>query len=121
MTAMKLGTFSLSLNVKDIDKSLDFYQKLGFSVIDGGHVSESFKDSDKMKWRIVAHESLKIGLFQGMFDDNILTFNGVDVLAIQKHLKSEGINFLKEASADEMHISAMLSDPDENIVLLEKE
>lgn len=116
---MKLGKFSLSLNVKDIRKSLDFYEKMGFTVIDGGHINESFKDSDQMKWRILEHESLKLGLFQGMFDQNILTFNEGDVLSIQEKLKSGGIAFIKEANSSEPHTSAMLSDPDGNTILLE--
>lgn len=116
---MKLGKFSLSLNVKDINKSLDFYEKMGFSVIDGGHTNESFKDSDQMKWRILEIESLKIGLFQGMFEQNILSFNEGDVLSLQEKLKSKGVVFIKEANSNEQHISAMLSDPDGNTILFE--
>ena len=72
---MNLGNFSISLSVKDINKSVDFYENLGFEVIDGGHTSKGFPDTDTMKWRILSHESVKIGLFQGMFEKNTLTFN----------------------------------------------
>ena len=72
---MNLGQFSVSLAVKDIAASLEFYEKFGFEVIDGGHMNEAFADSDTHKWRILKNESAAIGLFQGMFDENILTFN----------------------------------------------
>ena len=70
---MNLGQFSVSLTVKDIAASLEFYEKFGFEVIDGGHMNEAFADSDTHKWRILKNDSAAIGLFQGMFDENILT------------------------------------------------
>ena len=63
---MNLGAFSVSLNVKDIEASRDFYARLGFEPV-GGDVAE--------KWLILRNERHVIGLFQGMFDKNILTFN----------------------------------------------
>lgn len=63
---MKLGAFSISLNVKDIHKSKEFYTKLGFEAL-GGDISQN--------WLIMKNDSCIIGLFQGMFEKNILTFN----------------------------------------------
>lgn len=115
---MELGNFSLSLAVKDIDKSLDFYQKLGFQVIDGGHINEGFADTDAMKWRIMEQGTTKIGLFQGMFNANILTFNPKNVLDIQARLKQEAIEFVKEATTDSTN--ALLIDPDGNQLMLDQ-
>lgn len=117
---MKLGTFSLSLSVKDITASLGFYTKLGFEVIDGGHINEEFKDTDEMKWRIIKNESVKLGLFQGIFDDNILTFNPEDVLSIQNDFKSKGLTLIKETSESEAMKSIMLADPDGNQIMMDQ-
>src|SRR5690606_40559377 len=88
---MKLGAFSVSLNVKDIHKSKEFYSKLGFVEL-GGDISQN--------WLILKNENCIIGLFQGMFDNNILTFNPgwnenaeniesfTDVRELQKQLKA---------------------------------
>lgn len=90
---MKLGAFSVSLNVKDISASRQFYESLGFSV---------FAGDQQKNYLIMKNEDTLIGLFQGMFDKNILTFNPGwdsnakelkqfdDVREIQKHLKSKG-------------------------------
>ncbi len=119
---MDLGNFSLSLNVEDIDKSLAFYTNLGFDVIDGGHRNKSFPDSDKMKWRVLQNSSLKIGLFQNMFESNIITFNPKDVIGIQNELKTNDVKFIKEAdtNSDSGYVSAMLADPDGNIIMLDQ-
>lgn len=119
---MELGNFSISLAVKDIDKSLGFYEKLGFKVIDGGHINKGFADSDTMKWRILESPSVKIGLFQGMFKENILTFNPKNVLEIQSNLKQNGVAFIKEADENptDGYISATLSDPDGNQIMLDQ-
>jgi predicted lactoylglutathione lyase len=119
---MNLGNFSLSLVVKDVAKSLSFYETLGFRVIDGGHINTGFADTDTMKWRVMEHESVKIGLFQGMFEKNILSFTPSDVLGLQEYLKKSGINFQKEAVADSPNgfISAMLQDPDGNQIMFDQ-
>ena len=117
---MNLGNFSISLSVKDINKSVDFYENLGFEVIDGGHTSKGFPDTDTMKWRILSHESVKIGLFQGMFDENILTFNPKDVIGIQRQLQSNGIEPEKAAKEGEQYISCTLRDPDGNQIMLDQ-
>ena len=118
---MNLGQFSVSLAVKDISASLEFYQKFGFEVIDGGHMNEAFADSDTEKWRILKNESAAIGLFQGMFENNILTFNPEDLRPIQKTLKESGLEFVSEADmTSEGPCSAVLTDPDGNAILLDQ-
>ena len=118
---MDLGQFSVSLAVKDIEASLEFYQKFGFEVIEGGHMNEAFADSDTRKWRILKNESAAIGLFQGMFDENILTFNPEDLRPIQKTLKESGLEFISEADMTSAGpCSAVLSDPDGNTILLDQ-
>ena len=97
---MRLGNFSVSLAVKDIHASLAFYQKLGFSQV-GGDIAKN--------WVVLKNEKTKIGLFQGMFEKNMLTFNPGwdelrntpadfdDVRDIQKSLKSQGVTLDTEA------------------------
>ncbi|WP_179005812.1 VOC family protein [Winogradskyella forsetii] len=99
---MKLGAFSISLAVKDIKASKAFYEALGFSVFAG--------DLEK-NYLIMKNESSLIGLFQGMFENNILTFNPGwdqdantlekfdDVRDIQEHLKSKEVTFASEIEA----------------------
>ncbi len=97
---MKLGAFSISLSVKDLAASQSFYEKLGFSVF-GGNAAEH--------WLMMKNEDHIIGLFQGMFEQNILTFNPgwdqdanlleffTDVRDLQRALKAQGIEFQTEA------------------------
>ena len=109
---MQLGTFSVSLTVKDIKVARAFYEKLGFSVIFGVEAEN---------WLILQNGEAKIGLFQGMFEDNILTFNPPDVRAIQRTLKAQGVEFTLEAdetSAGPAH--ATLTDPDGNAILFDQ-
>ena len=121
---MKLGVFSLSLSVKDLAKSKEFYEKLGFSAMGGGMENN---------YLIMKNGSTLIGLFQAMFDGNMLTFNPGwdenaqnleefdDVREIQKKLKKSGIEL--EKTADETtfgpeHI--FLKDPDGNMILIDQ-
>jgi catechol 2,3-dioxygenase-like lactoylglutathione lyase family enzyme len=121
---MELGTFSVSLTVKDLDASRSFYEKLGFGVIGG---------DDSHNYLILANGQTVIGLFHGMFDDNILTFNPgldsrgekldefTDVREIASGLREAGIEF--ETNADESdggpaHIT--LFDPDGNPILIDQ-
>jgi len=114
---MNTGTFSLSLAVSDIDKSLTFYSQMGFTVIDGGHTNPGFPDSETMKWRILENESVKLGLFQGMFEGNILTFNPSDVKSIFEKLKINGNTFVQELNGGNV---CMLQDPDGNMLMFEQ-
>jgi lactoylglutathione lyase len=109
---MNLGTFSVSLAVKDIKASRVFYEKLGFEVIHG---------DEAQNWLILRNGDAKVGLFQGMFDNNVLTFNPSDVRAIQRDLKSKGVTFVMEADeSGEGAAHATLLDPDGNAILLDQ-
>jgi lactoylglutathione lyase len=121
---MKLGAFSVSLNVKDINKSKLFYENLGFQVL-GGDITQN--------WIILKNENCIIGLFQGMFEKNILTFNPgwnenaenldsfTDIRDLQKQLKVKGIKMLSEADeTSEGPASFIIEDPDGNPILLDQ-
>ncbi|WP_203248921.1 VOC family protein [Sporosarcina beigongshangi] len=121
---MKLGAFSISLSVKDIHKSKLFYEDLGFQIF-GGDINQN--------WLIMKNESSIIGLFQGMFDKNILTFNPgwdenaknldsfTDIRELQKHLKEKGVKMLTEADeSGEGPASFTIEDPDGNPILVDQ-
>src|SRR5688500_9096275 len=121
---MQLGAFSISLAVKDIEASRAFYEKFGFEVF-GGDAAQN--------WLILKNGEHVIGLFQGMFEKNILTFNPgwdqntqklasfTDVRELQRQLKAQGVEF--ESEADEIttapaHFIAV--DPDGNPILVDQ-
>ncbi len=121
---MKLGAFSLSLSVKDIAASQAFYEKLGFGVVMG---------DKRQNWLILRNGDTTIGLFQGMFPRNTLTFNPGwtsqnqplpefdDIRVIQKRLKAQGVKL--DSEADEKTkgpASFSLSDPDGNPILFDQ-
>ncbi len=121
---MKLGAFSISLSVKDINVSKEFYENLGFKVF-AGEIAKNYL--------IMKNESSLIGLFQGMFENNILTFNPGwdteanklknfdDVREIQRKLKEKGTKL--ESEADESTSgpgSFMIIDPDGNSILIDQ-
>ncbi len=121
---MELGAFSISLAVKDIDASKRFYEKLGFEVF-GGDMTQN--------WLIMKNGPHVIGMFQGMFDKNTLTFNPgwdsearkletfADVRDIQRQLKSQGVDLVSEADEDTTGpASIMLFDPDGNPILIDQ-
>lgn len=121
---MKLGAFSVSLAVNDITASKAFYEKLGFA--------EAHGDIDQ-GWLILQNDKTTIGLFQGMFENNILTFNPgwdqsaqplddfQDVRDIQSTLKEHGVALLQEADgASTGPASIMLTDPDGNTILIDQ-
>ncbi len=121
---MQLGTFSVSLAVKNLSSSLDFYQKLGFEKVHG--------EADQ-GWLILANGVTKIGLFQGMFEANILTFNPgggpngtttddcLDIREIQKTLKERGLTFVSEVNEGTTGpASFTLTDPDGNTILFDQ-
>lgn len=121
---MKLGAFSISLSVKDLSASRAFYEKLGFSV---------FAGDAEHNYLIMKNGNALIGLFQGMFEGNILTFNPgwdenaqnledfEDVRAIQKHLKSHGVTLTAEADeSTQGPASLTLIDPDGNVILVDQ-
>lgn len=121
---MHLGAFSISLAVKDIHASKTFYEQLGFTTL-GGNIDQN--------WLILKNGDAIIGIFQGMFEGNIITFNPGwdqnaqniepfdDVRAIQKHLKAAGITLSTEAdetTTGPAHIT--LTDPDGNAILIDQ-
>lgn len=121
---MKLGAFSISLNVKDIKASKKFYESLGFTVL-GGDL--------KMNYLIMKNGNALIGLFQGMFEGNILTFNPGwnengenvdpfdDVRKIQQHLLQSGIKLTSQADTKTSGpASITLTDPDGNVILIDQ-
>lgn len=121
---MKLGAFSVSLNVKDIHASKSFYETLGFSVF-AGNIDHNYlimKNGDSI-----------IGLFQGMFEKNILTFNPGwdqnaqtlesydDVREIQEHLKTNNVTLEKETDGSKSGpASIVFYDPDGNTILIDQ-
>ncbi|MEO1167206.1 MAG: VOC family protein [Pseudomonadota bacterium] len=121
---MNLGNFSLSLAVKDIAASRTFYEALGFGVM---------HDQSEHGWMILQSPGCTIGLFQGMFEDNILTFNPgwdekgeplddfTDVREIQKRLKAAGIEMIQEADETTSGpASCVFTDPDGNQIMLDQ-
>jgi len=124
MASMDLGAFSVSLAVKDLAASRAFYEKLGFEMM-GGEPDQN--------WCILKNGDHIIGLFQGMFEDNILTFNPgwdknaqstdsfTDVRELQKQLKADGLELMSEADeASDGPASLMLQDPDGNTILIDQ-
>lgn len=121
---MKLGAFSVSLSVKDLKVSKEFYENLGFKVFGGGM---------EQNYLIMKNESTLIGIFQGMFEGNILTFNPGwdenaqniekfdDVREIQKQLKSKNIKLTAEADEKTSGPAyVMLADPDGNVIYIDQ-
>lgn len=121
---MKLGSFSISLTVKDIHTSLAFYEKLGF-VYKGGNIDQ--------KWIVLKNGNAIIGLFEGMFEQNIITFNPGwnenaeniedfdDVRTIQTMLKNQGITLTREADSTTSGPEYItLTDPDGNNILIDQ-
>ena len=121
---MELGAFSVSLAVKDLAASEAFYKKLSFEVVGG--------DAEQ-KWLILRNGSATIGLFEGMFERNILTFNPgwtseaetldrfTDVREIQRHWKEQGLELQTEADASGSGPASLtIVDPDGNPILVDQ-
>lgn len=121
---MKLGAFSISLSVKDIHASKQFYETLGF---------EQFAGDIERNYLIMKNDNALVGLFQGMFEQNIMTFNPGwnenaealdnfnDVREIQKHLKANSIPMLNEADESTSGpASFLVTDPDGNTIMVDQ-
>ncbi len=121
---MKLGAFSISLSVNDLKASKEFHEKLGF---------HAFAGSMEQNYHIMKNDNALIGLFQGMFEGNILTFNPgwnehannvddfTDIREIQKQLLNSGLTLTSKADENtEGPASLMLTDPDGNMILLDQ-
>ncbi len=121
---MQLGAFSVSLAVRDIAASRAFYEALGFRV---------FMGDEAQRWLILRNGAAVIGLFQGMFAGNLLTFNPgwdqdanrlaefTDIRDLQRAFKAAGLSLLSEADETASGpASLMLQDPDGNTILLDQ-
>ena len=121
---MQLGAFSISLAVKDLRASQAFYEKLGFT---------AFAGDPSQNWLILKNGDHVIGLFQGMFDKNILTFNPgwdsnaqplaafTDVRELQRQLKAQGVQLVSEADESTSGpASFVVLDPDGNPILVDQ-
>ena len=121
---MQLGAFSISLAVKDIKASKDFYEKFGFQVFHGDITQN---------WLILKNDDTTIGLFQGMFENNILTFNPgwdsdanelekfTDIRQLQRQLRELGVKFENEVNEDTTGpASFAVVDPDGNPILVDQ-
>jgi lactoylglutathione lyase len=122
--SMELGTFSISLAVKDIEASRSFYEKFGF---------KAFAGDAAQNWLILKNGDHVIGLFQGMFEQNILTFNPgwdsnaqklatfTDIRDLQRQLKAEGVTLQQEADeSTKGPASFIVVDPDGNPILVDQ-
>lgn len=121
---MELGCFSVSIAVKDLEKSKLFYQKLGFAVFAGDQAHN---------YLIMKNGDTNIGLFQGMFENNILTFNPgwdqeaqnlqtfTDIRQVQQHLINQGIDIVQNAvSGESGPANFSVIDPDGNAILFDQ-
>ena len=121
---MELGTFSISLAVKDLQASKQFYEKFGF---------KPFAGNAAQNWLILKNGDHVIGLFQGMFEKNIMTFNPgwdsnaqklpafTDVRELQRQLKAQGVQLANEADETTTGPASLIAiDPDGNPILLDQ-
>jgi lactoylglutathione lyase len=121
---MQLGNFSISLAVKDLDASRKFYEKFGFT---------SFAGDASQNWLILKNGNHVIGLFQGMFDKNILTFNPgwdsnaqklasfTDIRDLQRQLKAQGVQLQQQADESTKGPASFIAvDPDGNQILVDQ-
>lgn len=121
---MDLGAFSISLAVEDLEISKSFYERLGFAVF-GGDASQN--------WLIMKNKNTVIGLFQGMFEENMLTFNPgwdqngrsldsfTDVRDLQRSLKAQSLSLMSEADESTTGpASFIIVDPDGNPILVDQ-
>jgi len=121
---VELGAFSVSLSVKDMGASRDFYEDLGFEMVAG----------DGTTWTILANGPTALGLFQGMFEGNILTFNPgwiglgdpvdefTDIRELSSQLAAKGIDRVDDTSTETPNgpASFSISDPDGNVILIDQ-
>jgi len=121
---MELGAFSVSLSVKDIEESKAFYQKIGFKKIGGEQLQN---------WLILRNGDHTIGLFQGMFEGNIMTFNPgwdkncktlesyTDIRELLKEFEAQGVNIIQKSIVGESGPSSIsIQDPDGNSILIDQ-
>lgn len=123
-TDMQLGAFSISLAVKNLEASKAFYEKFGFTPLAG---------DASQHWLILKNGDHIVGLFQGMFEKNILTFNPgwdqnaqavgsfTDIRELQRHLKAQGVQLQQEADENTTGPASLIAvDPDGNTILVDQ-
>lgn len=110
-----VDAFSISLNVKDIVASKAFYEKLGFTQVEGS-------GSITQKWMLMENGAAKVGLFQGMFPQNVITLNPSDARNIHKKIMTHGLKTTYSSGLDKTEgpASFTLSDPDGNTILVDQ-
>lgn len=111
---MDLGPFSISLNVTNLTETLEFYQALGFRIV-GGDIDDN--------WLMHKNDVTMTGLFHGMFEQNILTFNPQNFRKLQEELQDKGYHFeLNDEAQDQTEGPAhtLFADPDGNLILLDQ-
>lgn len=108
---MNLGHFSLSLAVKDIDAAYDFYRRLGFTLYDGRLAD---------KWVILKSGDTLLGLFEGMFEQNILSFHTPDLATVRGALAAAGLELPPVDESGDAATYLMLTDPDGNPILIDQ-
>lgn len=113
---MDIKEHSLSLAVKDIAESKNFYEKLGYQPVErAGSIEEN--------WMIMQRENSRIGLFQDMFEENIITFNPEDARSIYHNLKDQNVDFLMESESIHQESGPChfcIADPDGNQILFDQ-
>ena len=109
--AIDVGHFSISLAVADLGKARAFYETLGFAVLDG---------KPEERWLIMRNGEAKIGLFQGMFEDNLITLNPPDARALERRLQDGGYDLVAGTKTEEGPCSCLVKDPDGNLVLIDQ-
>ncbi len=107
---MDLGTFSISLTVADLGVSRAFYEGIGFEVFDG----------DEQTWLMMRNDATKVGLFQGMFDHNILTFNPPDARAVEASLIESGSQPVSRTEGATGPTNFIVLDPDGNTLMFDQ-
>lgn len=108
---MDLGRFSISLAVKDLKKSQAFYEAIGFAMVAG---------EPEKNWVILQNGEAKVGLFQGMFENNLMTFNPKDARAIEKAVVDAGYDVDSKTGPGEGPTHFMMRDPDGNQILVDQ-
>jgi catechol 2,3-dioxygenase-like lactoylglutathione lyase family enzyme len=107
---MDAGPFSISLAVKSLSTSLAFYETLGFEAFDG----------DGSSWAMLQYGSSKIGLFEGMFEKNLITFNPPDVRAVASALVANGYEIESGSGESDGAVHFAVTDPDGNKILFDQ-
>ena len=108
---MELGRFSVSLAVEDLARSRKFYEALGFAQVAG---------EPDQGWIILKNGDAKVGLFHGMFEDNLMTFNPMDARTVEATMREQGYEPVTGTEAGDGPCHFLLKDPDGNLLLVDQ-